>query len=243
MQCYFDKNTSLTSVLEALAGAQVELPSEFEPSLVDVQDFSTNLKQQGWQANQLLLGNAYAVMDPINDDFIALLNRDILAWLRVFPSKTAPVSLVDYYNKERYQVYLSAMDFVHAHYFLSERKDLNFWQFKQDQLSDQLQHILDLFSQTGVMAEYEYQYVNEKKWIALLMGFNCVPTHSDPLIEQHSQQQIAQKLMALKQRIKQFAQQLPKYKTTIKMRSVTESSQKSDPAISIGVNDESISIK
>ena len=63
------------------------------------------------------------------------------------------------------------------------------------------------------------------------------------LIEQYSQQQIAQKLTALQQRIKQFAQQLPKYKTTIKMPSVTEHCQISDPAISIGVTDEPISSK
>ncbi len=243
LQCYFDKNTSLASVLQALSEAQVVLHPEFDASLINVQDFRPYLKQQGWRANRLLLGNAYAVMDAINDDFIALLHRDIVAWLTVFPAKVAPVSLLNYYNSQRHQLYLSAVDFAQAHYWLSATTDANAWQFAEELLSEQLQHLLELFSQTGVMVEYEQQYVNEKKWIAFLIGFNCVPSHSDPLIEQYSQQQIAQKLTALQQRIKQFAQQLPKYKTTIKMPSVTEHCQISDPAISIGVTDEPISSK
>lgn len=90
LQCYYSQNSSITSVLDELAADHVELAADIDVSLIDVQKFATYLDQQAWQENCLLLGNASASFDPINDDFIALLHQDILAWLQVFPKKNSP---------------------------------------------------------------------------------------------------------------------------------------------------------
>lgn len=209
LQCYYHENSTMNAdtVLKELSIYGISLNKKE----INIEDFSQYLVTEPWQKNSILLGNARATFAPIFNDSLDFLHQDIDLWLSNFPSRNYSNALVQYYNETSHASYLSQYDFLQAHYDLSQWRKNDFWQNNQFDTSSSLKHVLEVFQQTGTMPQYEVQTVDEKKWRAFLMGFECIPQYYDPLVDNENKDVITKKLSSLNSHIEQFLNKLPSY--------------------------------
>lgn len=175
---------------------------------------STQLKKHiskhAWVNNHLVLGENSFSIEPLGINPLNTLHQDLQRWFKHFPQTVNDAHLANFYNQVTFQAKQSLVDFVQSHYYLSQWRKNNFWQ-SSPRLSEEAEHIFELFKESGVFPLYEEQLIPENHWIHFLLGFGYVPQHVDPLLQGISQEDVSRKLNNLTGQVKIFFNKIPTY--------------------------------
>lgn len=165
-----------------------------------------------WSGNCLIIGTpACQIGQTIGDDLNSLVN-DLARFYSLFPNAECHKLLSQYYNNKALESYQQLIDWQQLAYKQGSWRKGPFWQqIGANHLSQNLNRICTLFSQTGCFPVYEQHAHTKVQWVSYLLGFELWPKNNDPLLNSADEQQIAHFLSALSGKIKSALTKIPKY--------------------------------
>lgn len=105
-------------------------------------------REKFWANNCVALGLAQGFVEPLEATSIFLTDFSAELLAKNFPGKLEDMeALAPYFNKVTTYAWDRVIDFIKLHYYLSDRKDSDFWEEnrREDRISDELKERLDKF--------------------------------------------------------------------------------------------------
>ncbi|MAW98638.1 MAG: tryptophan halogenase [Sphingomonas sp.] len=134
--------------------------------------FASGRRAQAWSGNVVAIGDAYAVIEPLEGAPLHLLHSQIDRLVGSLPDRDFDAIELAQYNRETGEEADRVRDFLIAHYVLSGRCDA---------APPLLAETLALFAHRGRLPMRDGESFDKHSWLALLFGHGTVPAHADPL--------------------------------------------------------------
>ena len=162
------------------------------------------------QTNTLFIGDSgisQVSLDLGLDMKLSLLN---VFWpLLAENQKPAPLK-VEYFNRRANKAYSYLADMALLPFILARRADSQFWrEINGSSSSDELNHLIDLFCNTGVLPSYEHYRENSHEIENILLAFDYVPSGYDPLTQHMSEEELTNSMRQLHNQLVTTVKQLP----------------------------------
>jgi tryptophan halogenase len=107
-------------------------------------------------------------------------------------------------------------DFIILHYHVTERTDSAFWRRCRDmEIPDKLKNRLDLFRDTGLVFEAEFDIFRENSWTQVMMGQGIEPQSHHPIVDMMGEQELRRFMQVQGQRVDHVLKQLPTHQAFI----------------------------
>lgn len=153
-----------------------------------------------WSGNVLAIGNAAACVGDLLFSDLFHTHTALERWLRMYPSAQGSALLAQEYNR------CTQMEYEHVHdvHCLIEGVD-------KELQPQTLQHRISLFKNTGRVAFYESDVLEEHQWVNLFTGGGIWPQRIDPVLSSLSAEQLQLQLSSIAERNMKLAQSFPKH--------------------------------
>jgi tryptophan halogenase len=146
-----------------------------------VSPFAAGCRAAPWTGNCIAIGEAAAVLEPLDAAPLHLIHLGISHLITLFPVDADDLLEAQPYNEAVLSHARNLRDFQIAHYRLNERLDEPFWdRARAAEPPTSLAYKLDLFAARGAVALYEDETFQEENWIAILVGHGLIPRAHDP---------------------------------------------------------------
>lgn len=145
-------------------------------------------RKEFWSKNCVPLGLAQGFLEPLEATSILLSDFSAELLARNFPRQSSEMDAVaPYYNKAVTYAWERTVDFIKLHYYLSDRKDSQFWLDNQDKtrLSSELKARLEKFKvRTPRQSDFfsRFDLFDEKNFLYVLYGMKF--KSNPPLLSQ-----------------------------------------------------------
>lgn len=139
--------------------------------------FKTGHRSKFWNKNVVALGLSCGFLEPLESTSIHLVQSALMRLMAYFPNDNSQIELLsDRFNDEMRAEFESVRDFIIAHYKVTERDDTPFWQYcKNMDIPDSLSQKLEMFENTGIVLEGQFELFKETSWFAVLTGQGLWP--------------------------------------------------------------------
>jgi tryptophan 7-halogenase len=172
--------------------------------------FKTGKRKKQWSKNVVAIGLSAGFLEPLESTSIHLIQLAIGRLLDLFPDQSWDPVVKTEYNRLMDLEYERVRDFLILHYHATERADTPFWNYVRTMpIPDSLSHKMAAFRERGIVVNYRDGMFLDASWVAVYLGQNVVPLHSDPLGHKLSLAAVDAELTALKQKLSSAAATLP----------------------------------
>lgn len=88
----------------------------------------TGRHERAWVKNCVAIGSAYGFIEPLESTGISLTQHSIISLAKLLGGGSYNDQIIENFNRYEASVFDNTVDFVQAHYILSDRKDSAYWQ-------------------------------------------------------------------------------------------------------------------
>nr|WP_294849074.1 tryptophan halogenase family protein [uncultured Sphingomonas sp.] len=178
--------------------------------------FVTGKRRKAWNKNVIALGLSSGFLEPLESTSIHLIQSGLSRLLRMLPRAKFDPSVVEEFNRQTDFEYETIRDFLILHYKATERDGSEFWRHCAAMpIPDSLQHRIDLFRSTGVIAREHDELFTEVGWLQVFIGQGIMPQSHHPLADQISQADLAQYMDIWERLILREMAQMPSHEDFI----------------------------
>jgi tryptophan halogenase len=178
--------------------------------------FRTGQRVKHWNRNCVGLGLAAGFLEPLESTSIHLIQRGVIRLLQMFPYGGIVESDRAEFNRQMDAEFRFIRDFIIMHYHVTERTDSEFWRrCREMDIPGDLQHRLDLFRDTGLVFEAEFDIFRENSWNQVMLGQGIEPQSYHPIVDMMSEQELRQFMQIQGQKVDQVLAQLPTHQQFI----------------------------
>ncbi|MBT8449754.1 MAG: tryptophan 7-halogenase, partial [Gammaproteobacteria bacterium] len=205
---YISEERGREQLLENIEGKALN-----EPRLLK---FTTGMREKLWHKNCVSIGLSAGFLEPLESTSIALIQATIMVLLKNFPTKNMETARQNEFNRRMRKRYEEARDFLILHYHATEREDTPFWAYcKNMSIPDELQHRIDLFSETGKVSNDKEDLFQEHNWLAVLFGQRIMPRNYDTRVNNLPDEYIEQTLAEMHSEIHTVIHSMPTHNQTL----------------------------
>lgn len=182
---------------EAFQAAGIVASMHLHPDAV-VTPFMAGTRKVYWEKNCVAIGEAAAVLDPIDGvrmhaNFIGLSHL-----VSLFPIDRNSMLESAEYNRNVGASMERVRDYQMCHYVLNQRTGQPLWDYcRSIEVPDSLRYKLELFFARGMLALYDDETFEEDDWICMLLGHGLIPKAYDPLVDQTDQSEAIQQFQKM----------------------------------------------
>ncbi len=171
-----------------------------------------------WSKNCLALGTAAGDLGALGASTLHLLQSALRRFLHLFPAQLPSIENAAEFNRLTHLEYDHIEDFHSVHYRLaakaamevSTHENIPYWHgLHTTPYPDRLAYKLELFLQRGQIPFYEGETFSSGVWASLLLGNNCWPERTTPLIYTMTPDEIQQELASIKKAMYTAADAMP----------------------------------
>ena len=185
--------------------------------------FRTGQRVRHWNRNCVGLGLASGFLEPLESTSIHLIQRGVIRLLQMFPYSGVVESERDEFNRQMDSEFRFIRDFIILHYHVTERTDSAFWRRCRDmEIPGKLKDRLDLFRDTGLVFEAEFDIFRENSWTQVMMGQGIEPQSYHPIVDMMGEQELRRFMQVQGQRVDHVLKQLPTHQQFIDRYCPTE---------------------
>jgi tryptophan halogenase len=178
--------------------------------------FRTGQRVKHWNRNCVALGLAAGFLEPLESTSIHLIQRGVIRLMQMFPHGGIVDSDRAEFNHQMDKEFRFIRDFIILHYHVTERTDSEFWRRCRDMdIPDSLQHRLDLFRDSGLVFEAEFDIFRENSWTQVMLGQGIKPRSYHPIVDMMDEQALKQFMHIQGQKVDHVLKQLPTHQEFI----------------------------
>lgn len=167
-------------------------------------------RKRQWIGNCVSIGLSSGFLEPLESTSIHLIQAAIGHLLDLFPTGEWDPAECAEFDRIMALEYERVRDFLILHYHATERDDSEFWRYcRSMSIPDTLRHRIELFRESGVVAQYENGIFLDPSWVAVLAGQGILPASVNPRSGTGTQQHTLDALRWLRGEIAQRARALP----------------------------------
>ncbi len=184
-----------------------------EPKFIQ---FRTGTRLKHWNKNCLALGLASGFIEPLESTSIHLIQRSLFRFVQLFSMAENYQTNIDEFNNQNKLEVERIRDFIILHYKVTEREDSPFWRYcKNMSVPAPLQQRINLFAKAGTAFKIEGELFGEESWIQVMLGQGIMPESYHGLVNEMSDQELADFLNNIRSVQKRFVGQLPSHQEFI----------------------------
>ncbi|HCB74942.1 MAG TPA: tryptophan halogenase [Sphingomonas bacterium] len=162
---------------DAIAGALDGTPLA-EPRLLR---FRAGRRRESWVGNVVSVGLASGFLEPLESTSLYLAQMAITELVELFPDGASDPRDRAEFNARVDSEYDRIRDFLILHYTATRRTDSDFWgDMRALAVPDTLAERIELWQETGRVAQYSRGLFLEPSWVAVLVGQGILPRGIDP---------------------------------------------------------------
>ena len=178
--------------------------------------FRTGQRVKHWNRNCVALGLSAGFLEPLESTSIHLIQRGVIRLMQMFPHGGIVDSDRAEFNRQMDKEFRFIRDFIILHYHVTERTDSEFWRRCRDMdIPDSLQHRLDLFRDSGLVFEAEFDIFRENSWTQVMLGQGIKPSSYHPIVDMMDEQALKQFMHIQGQKVDHVLKQLPTHQEFI----------------------------
>ena len=201
---YLDRDAALQRLLGNVEGKVLTEPNHLK--------FTTGARRRQWHRNCIAIGLSGGFMEPLESTSIHLIQRAVLRLLRMLPA--GPISPRDIaeFNDQQLEDMAQIRDFLILHYKATDRRDSGFWRYCASMpIPDSLAQKIELFRETGRVFRRHEELFAENSWVQVMLGQGIVPQSHHPIAGKLSDEELAQVLATLRQKVARTVAGLPEH--------------------------------
>lgn len=170
---YLDDERAAETLLANLDGEPLAEPKPIR--------FTTGHRRHFWKKNVVSLGLSCGFLEPLESTSLHLVQSGIKHLIDLLPAGGIAGAEVDRFNRQMTFEFETIRDFLVLHYWANGREE-PFWQAcRKLELTDSLQHKLELFRSSGRLFRYNEELFTETGWLQVLIGQGIDPESYHPL--------------------------------------------------------------
>lgn len=201
---YISDDKAADQLLSTLEGKALASPNQLY--------FKTGRRKKFWHKNVVAIGLSAGFLEPLESTSIHLIQEGITALLELFPDQSFDRSDIDEYNVRMDLQYERVRDFLLLHYVATTRDDSEFWNYFRNMiLPDSLKEKIDNWLMRGHISRYDFGVFLPPSWIAVLLGQNLLPNHSDIRVDKMTLKDIQSQADIMKRSIQNSVRQSPEH--------------------------------
>ena len=199
---YMSNDEAAQQLLTTLDGKALASPNQLY--------FKTGRRKKFWHKNIVAIGLSAGFLEPLESTSIHLIQEGITALLEVFPNQNFEESDAAEYNQRMGLQYERVRDFLLLHYVATTRDDSEFWNYFRNMiLPDSLKAKIDNWLMRGHISRYDFGAFLPPSWVAVFIGQNLLPNHSDTRVDKMTLKDIQQRAGMMKKSIQNSVRQSP----------------------------------
>lgn len=173
--------------------------------------FKTGYRQQLWSKNVVAIGLAGGFIEPLESTAIHLIQQGILRLIKLFPYDVINQKDRDEYNLSAQIDYEQIRDFIVLHYKQTNRSDSPYWErCKAMSIPPSLADRMALFKETGRFIQRSEELFVDS-WLQVMIGQGLIPQQYHRIVDEMSDDQLAQYLGKIQADITQRVSKLPNH--------------------------------
>ena len=197
---YMSNDDAAEQLLSTLEGKALADPKQLY--------FKTGRRKKFWHKNVVAIGLSAGFLEPLESTSIHLIQEGITALLELFPDQSFAESDSTEYNTRMDLQYERVRDFLLLHYVATTRDDSEFWNyFRNMKLPDSLKAKIDNWLTRGHISKYDFGTFLPPSWVAVFIGQNLIPSHSDIRVDKMTLKDIQNQADMMKQSIQNSVRQ------------------------------------
>lgn len=130
----------------------------------------TGRHERAWVKNCVAIGPAYGFIEPLESTGISLTQHSIMALAELLSDGSYNDQIIGQFNRYEASVFDNTVDFIQAHYILSERKDSAYWR----NLTESIYNIKSLKEILAQVNAKSYRFIQENDTFYGLLNWNVV---------------------------------------------------------------------
>ena len=156
-------------------------------------------------------------MEPLESTSIHLIQKSILRFMTMLPQDELNSVDMKEFNDQTFEDMLSIRDFLILHYYVTERRDSEFWRYvAQMDIPDTLRQKVDMFHKSGRIFRKNNELFAENSWIQVMMGQGIMPQSYHPIADKMSDDELSYFLGQIKRDVENTAARLPAHEDFVK---------------------------
>lgn len=206
---YLDEDQALDRIMSSIDGEAITEPRPIR--------FQTGARRKQWEKNCMVLGLAGGFMEPLESTSIHLIQKSILRFMTMLPQDELNAVDMKEFNDQTFEDMLSIRDFLILHYYVTERRDSEFWRYvAQMDIPDTLRQKVDMFHKSGRIFRKNNELFAENSWIQVMMGQGLMPQSYHPIADKMSDDELSYFLGQIKRDVENTAARLPAHEDFVK---------------------------
>ena len=201
---YISDDAAAEQLLSTLPGKALASPNQLY--------FKTGRRKKFWYKNVVAIGLSAGFLEPLESTSIHLIQEGITDLIEPFTDQNFAESDIAEYNTRMDLQYERIRDFLLLHYVATERDDSEFWNyFRNMTLPDSLKAKIENWLRRGHISRYDFGAFLPPSWVAVLVGQNLIPTHSDIRVDKITLQELQNQAQTMKTAIQNSVRQSPEH--------------------------------
>ncbi len=178
--------------------------------------FRAGRRRESWVGNVVSVGLASGFLEPLESTSLYLAQMAITELVELFPDDAIDPRDRAEFNARVDHEYDRIRDFLILHYTATRRDDSAFWRdMRALALPDTLAARIELWRETGRVAQYSHGLFLEPSWIAVLVGQGILPRAIDPRAAAADPQRLARAMAALDNDLAARVDAMPDHAATL----------------------------
>lgn len=200
---YIDDDRAAETLLANLDGKPLADPRPIR--------FTTGHRREFWKKNVVSLGLSCGFLEPLESTSLHLVQSGIKHLIDLLPAGEIAGAEVERFNRQMTFEFETIRDFLMLHYWANSR-DEPFWQACRNlELTDSLQHKLELFRSSGRLFRYNEELFTETGWLQVLIGQGIEPASYHPLANAPGDEAVDKYLVSIEEVIAAKVARMPEH--------------------------------
>jgi hypothetical protein len=167
-----------------------------------------------WVKNCVAIGLAGCFVEPLESTSIGLTEYQIHSLIQLFPDSSFPEHLQNRFNEKINFCYDQLRDYIVLHYFLSKRKDTEFWKSatSDSTLTESLKKFMHELPSwlASPKADSDWVFFQRFNYGCILSGMNALPHVKIPILDYVNQEQLQAAINKIRTDEMEYSSSLPK---------------------------------
>ena len=197
------------------ADAAMQLAQDVGADRSAVQEYRSvraGRRETPWRGNCIAIGRSAGDLEPLEVSALSRAHSAVMRLMTLWPHADCDPVIADEYNRLTSREYEFARDFATLFYVLSDRNDSDFWRHCQSLTTPEtLDYRLSLFRSRGRLSWDAEDIFSRDNWFSALLGLDCLPQASDPLVDLAEPALVEQLMSQLLDAIRDKVEKMPRH--------------------------------
>ncbi|WP_370188579.1 tryptophan halogenase family protein [Qipengyuania sp.] len=188
--------------------------------------FTTGRRKSLWRGNCVAIGLSGGFLEPLESTSIDLIQSGILNLIELFPRTRIEDSDRSEYDRLMAIEFDRIRDFLVLHY-VANRREEDFWRaIRAMAIPDSLAEKIEDFHERAILPDYAEGLFQPVSWIAVFLGQNIVPHGWDPRAGTMDGEELGEKLVQIRTRIRREAAAMPDHREFLRASGASFSAER-----------------